>query len=290
MESLRVVATLGSLGVLLGSPCVSAWSDEGPPSSPFVATMRQADGTVRIGGTQVHEHETRGGDRAPSRSVIIYSHLLQCGSAGPVLLGGSGRCSKVLCTLEDGMQGEQSTVIAHKIDAQTGKSLAEPEVVGIACRPTAREPEGAIESLIQRAFKTLRLPALGVRCTPSERTFVHLPTTFSVREPRKDHDLGVILGHRVTVTIRPVVYRWSFGDGTVRRTSAHGRHAPAASVRHSFERPTTAEASVRTTYRAKYRVDGGAAREIADPVSVDGPATVLPVQEARTELVAPPSR
>lgn len=180
---------------VLGGPCASAWADEKPDSSsPFVATMRQADGTVRVAGAIEHERENRGAGRTDSRAVTIYSYLLQCGADGPILLGASGRCSKVICTLADGRAGERFAVIAHKVDAETRRSLSKPEVVGIACRPSDHAPSVGIITLIERAFKTLKLPALEVRSAPEGRTFVHLPTMFSVEPPEKDRDLGKILG------------------------------------------------------------------------------------------------
>lgn len=203
-----------------------------------------------------------------------------------MIFGASGRCPEARCLTKDGREGRSYIVYRYEVEVASGRVASKWATAGDLCRPVD-ERKLDLSVLIHRAFKTISLPGLIVRSSPSARTFVHLPTMFSVQRPEKDRDLGRILGHHVTVTIRPVSYRWSFGDGTVRTTSAHGGHAPDSTVRHAFAAPATVEVSVRTTYRATYRVDGGSPREIPDSVSVDGPGTVLPVEEARAELVAP---
>jgi hypothetical protein len=177
--------------------------------------------------------------------------------------------------------------MTQAVDTLTGDegTLRRGQEVCIALPGSSGE---SLEARVLKQFRLLKLPALSVRSTPAPRTFVNLPTTFAVTPPRKTYDLGPIQGRQVTVVIRPVSYRWSFGDGSVRTTSAHGGRAPEASVTHAFTRPATASVSVRTTYRARYRVDGGRPREIPGEVPVEGPVTTLPVEQARVELIGGP--
>jgi hypothetical protein len=273
----------------LPSPVARA-ETEPEPNSRFMSSAAVHDGTVRVEGQVTQPHivpRSRARSRAQPATVLKYAYGLKCGEGGPVIIGASGRCPEAKCLTIDGRQGRWYIVYTYEVEVATGRATSKWAHDGDVCRPDDVASEADLSTLILREFKSLALPALKVRSTPEGRTFVHLPTTFSVEKAERDRDLGTILEHHVTVSIRPVSYRWSFGDGSVRTTSAHGKHAPAASVRHSFDEPATVEVSVRTTYRARYRVDGGSPREIADPVSVDGPATVLPVEQARTELVAP---
>ncbi len=72
-----------------------------------------------------------------------------------------------------------------------------------------------------------------------------------------------------------------FGDGA-------GETTESAQAQHTFVASATVRASVTTEYRARYRVDGGRAREIPGTVSVEGPETELTVRQARSELIAGP--
>lgn len=286
---LAVLVPLLSL-TMISVPTAFADDEPDPVPAMFSSTATAFGETLRVEGRTeegTRRHQEAAAARAPQTFEFRYEYVLHCGNGGEVIFGGSGRCAEDKCVTVDGRTGRSYIIYKYRVEVATGRDSREPSP-GVICRPTEGAPKIGLNTLILREFESLTLPALEVRSSPEGRTFVHLTTTFSVERPKKNYDLDRILGHRVTVTIRPVSYRWSFGDGSVRTTSAHDKRAPDASVKHSFDQPTRVEVSVRTTYRAKYRVDGGRAQEIRESVSVDGPATVLPVEQARTELVAVP--
>ncbi len=171
--------------------------------------------------------------------------------------------------------------LSQVVDAITGERAGPLTRGDEVCIAEPKSPGASLDELVRREFREMKLPGLEVRTSPVGGTLVNLSTTFSVEEPAKEHELGRIRGHRVTVLIRPVNYRWVFGDGAEDTTKS--THA-----RHTFADSATVRASVTTQYRARYRVDGGSSREIRGTVSVQGPATELTVRQARSELVAGP--
>jgi hypothetical protein len=276
------------LGIAISSirgipPAAANQSDDGPA---WAARVGETGGSVVIGAQQETHQSSQG--RAPGRPRIIYEveFIPKCRIGAPAIIAATASCEPEACKTSGNRLGQVKfrTFRPRDSAAHNGFWTRGSEV----CIADASAPKADLEAEIRRAFRSMNLPALTVQSSPAGRTFVHLPTTFSVQRPAHERDLGIILKHRIRVSFEPVSYRWSFGDGSVRTTSVRGKHGPDASVRHSFSDPATVEVSVRTTYRARYRVDGGSPREIPDPVSVAGPATVLPVEQARTELVAPP--
>lgn len=76
----------------------------------------------------------------------------------------------------------------------------------------------------------------------------------------------------VDVEVEPLVYRWSFGDGTTAETTSLGQRYPAESdIRHVYEQSSLAAGgaysiTVEVTFTARYRVNGGA-WEALDPIT-----------------------
>jgi hypothetical protein len=282
-------AWLVSLSIITAVPIASAATSDGDPDGVSWETdLPAGGGTLRIGA----ELERVTGDAAARpamrpRTIVEVSFVPRCKVGGSAILAATASCEPVPCPVSSGREGQWMYRMTQPVDTLTGRPGALHRGAE-TCIPKPGAPRVDLETLVLREFRSLRLPALKVRSTPKGRTFVHLPTTFFVERPTKQRDLGTILGHRVTVEIRPVSYRWSFGDGTVRTTSGRGGQGPDASVRHSYAQHGTVEVFARTTYRARYRVDGGKPRDVPGTVPVDGPATTLPVEQAAAQLVDGP--
>ena len=79
-------------------------------------------------------------------------------------------------------------------------------------------------------------------------------------------------GVTVDVEVEPLVYRWSFGDGTTAETTSLGQRYPAESdIRHVYEQSSLAAGgaygiTVEVTFTARYRVNGGA-WEALEPIT-----------------------
>jgi hypothetical protein len=79
-------------------------------------------------------------------------------------------------------------------------------------------------------------------------------------------------GVTVDVEVVPLVYRWSFGDGTTAETMSLGQRYPAESdIRHVYEQSSLAAGgaysiTVEVTFTARYRVNGGA-WEALEPIT-----------------------
>jgi hypothetical protein len=96
-------------------------------------------------------------------------------------------------------------------------------------------------------------------------------------------------GVAVDVEVEPLVYRWSFGDGTTAETTSLGQRYPAESdIRHVYEQSSLAaggaySVTVEVTFSARYRVNGGA-WETLDPITRSF-SNDYPVQQLQSVLV-----
>ncbi len=237
---------------------------------------------MRVGAERTKTPAARLADKQPS-TITESREIPRCGVGAEPIMAATASCESVPCTLSDGRRGESRYRWTRIVDSAGGEVLQPWTRDGKVCTPTeVQAPD--LETLILQEFRSSKLPGLEVRTRPAGRTFVHLPTEFAVERPAEDRELPRILGHRVTVAITPVEYRWTFGDGGSATTAGRG----GESVRHTYARAGEVAASVETAYRARYRVDGGAERKIPGTVAVSGPSTAVEVAQARTELVAGP--
>lgn len=99
-------------------------------------------------------------------------------------------------------------------------------------------------------------------------------------------------GVAVDVEVEPLVYRWSFGDGTTEDTASLGQRFPAESdIRHVYEQSSLAAGgayvvTVEVTFSARYRVNGGA-WEALEPITRSF-SNDYPVQQLQSVLVGQP--
>lgn len=137
-------------------------------------------------------------------------------------------------------------------------------------------------------LKRIGVPAVGVEAPTY--TLVNLDTTFYTTPVPIDRSFTLI-GYDVDAHIEPTSYTWHWGDGTADNTDTPGRPYPATDVTHTYTHATHDEPgnalSVDVTYAARYRIDGGDWQDIPDTITIQGPATPLPIKEASGVLVAP---
>jgi hypothetical protein len=119
-------------------------------------------------------------------------------------------------------------------------------------------------------------------------TLVNLDTTFYT-EPHDVQRTLSIIGYTVDVDVVSDAYAWHWGDSATTTTSTPGAPYPSTDVTHTYRRATRGDApmvlSVDVTYQARYRVDGGDWIDIPETITVDGPATAMPIKQASPVLV-----
>ena len=128
------------------------------------------------------------------------------------------------------------------------------------------------------------MPALKVHIQPDGETLVNIDTIFYTN-PTHLRRTVTLLGHEVRLDARPVSFTWVHGDGTQDSTARPGRPYPAKDVTHEYKQPgNDLRARVDTTYRVRYRVDGGGWAELGETLTAPGPTTSLDVDEAAPVL------
>lgn len=161
---------------------------------------------------------------------------------------------------------------------------------GIACL-TAGDT-GQIENPPLRDFVNSQFDELGwqpsdlVVQPPGGKTLVNFETNFYTTNDRARSIPVRLLGQTVTVTARPIAYRWNFGDGTSITTDSPGRPYPNLDVSHTYDRADPVVVSIDTQYGdASFTVNGGPPETIPSTVWVTGSTQDLEVVEALPQLV-----
>ncbi len=123
-----------------------------------------------------------------------------------------------------------------------------------------------------------------MRTQPEDKTLVNFATIFYAKPVPFTRTI-TLLGQRVDVEARPSSYTWHHGDGSSARTSTPGAPYPAMDVTHSYlDAHTTVQTSVDVTYTARFRVGNGGWQDIAETVTIAGPASPLRISEATAVL------
>jgi hypothetical protein len=140
--------------------------------------------------------------------------------------------------------------------------------------------------LVARAFRTIDLPPSELHIQPPNgRTLVNFDTNFYTEQPAFDRTV-TLLGRRVDLRIWPSQFRWVFGDGAELPSTSAGAPYPDLLITHSYLQKGGVSPRVDTTYTARFRVDGGAWRDVDGTVTVPGDPVPLEVVTARPVLVS----
>lgn len=128
--------------------------------------------------------------------------------------------------------------------------------------------------------KVTQLAPPAVKTRPGPRTLVNYLTTFTASNATPFTFDVTVAGATVHLSVRPISFRWSFGDGTSAETTA-------PTVTHTYLKKGQRRLAVDVTWGGTFSV--GAAPElytIDPPATVAGVPSVLTVVEARAENVA----
>ncbi len=150
--------------------------------------------------------------------------------------------------------------------------------------PPAYVPPTVTPGDVLSALRRVGLPALSTQTQPEDKTLVNFDTIFFT-EPRDVSLTLTILGQAVDVVATPTSYRWTFGDGSSLVTRSAGDPYPSKTIVHRYgDAHVTMQPSVATTYSARFRVGNGAWQDIAETVTIPGPANSLRIAEATAVL------
>ncbi len=138
--------------------------------------------------------------------------------------------------------------------------------------------------LVARAFRTVSLPAAELRVQPPNgRTLVNLETNFYTEQSSFTRQVR-LLGQRVELQVWPSRFEWVFGDGHSAVGASPGAPYPHLDVTHDYARRGRVNPRVDTTYAARFRVGGGAWRDVDGTVTIPGSPVQLRVLTARPIL------
>jgi hypothetical protein len=243
------------------------------------------DGGIGVG---VGKGGGSGGTPAPGGGVVdpsvVYEYVwvLACPSNGPGVRDTA--CTDALTSCP--RKGDVRYWIYRRVvnhDGTTGPWEALP---GSYCR--GADPPGAPSGgSIVRAFRWEFVPIAGsvVATSPPDATLVHLPTvlyadTLATITPRVR-----LLGRTVGLTLHPVRWTWTFGDGsTPLVTRTPGAPYPSTAVTHRYAVAGTVDIAVAVTWAGTFTL-GRRTFAIPGSVVITGPATSLHVRSARAQLV-----
>jgi hypothetical protein len=199
-------------------------------------------------------------------------------------------CASLLSCTSDGLL--RLALWSRSLTNADGSRLDEPWTYS---HSECRDPSevGAVRRTltwqdVMSAIRRIGVPAGEVEAPPY--TLVNLETTFYTAPHEIARSLAII-GYSVDVEISPIAYEWRWGDGSLTTTTTPGRPYPSTEVTHTYRHATRGasrlQLSVAVTYQARYRVDGGDWIDIPETITIDGPATSIPVKQASPVLVQP---
>ncbi|GAA4824124.1 PKD domain-containing protein [Nocardioides caeni] len=165
------------------------------------------------------------------------------------------------------------------------EAIAVAEAAVYFCAGGTAEPVLTLGA-VRTAFARLDLPAGTLVIQPPDGlTLVNFDTNFYTTSTEPLTRTVTLLGRQVTLEATPATYTWDFGDGKSLATSDPGAPYPALRVTHSYGLKGTYRPSLSTTYAGRFRVGGGAWRQIPGTVTIDGAGQPLRAIEARPTLV-----
>ncbi len=167
----------------------------------------------------------------------------------------------------------------------TGKPIpgTGPNLVDTVCLgpdEPVLDPAVAIPALVQREFQRVVVLAGSTEVSPKPDTLVNVATRFRTDAPGSYDIPLTLLNQSVVITARAERYVWHLGDGSVRESIA-----PSGFLEHVYDEAGTREAYVVIEWSGTFRVNGGASQPITGTVTTTGPAVVVEVKQARSELV-----
>ena len=177
---------------------------------------------------------------------------------------------------------ELISTVTGKVVGYAGETLCNPPVVPAPPPPNA-----------EAVWRTVPLPVPQIEFNPGSYGVTQLPTWFWLANDTAGVDAhvsvpGGVDGYAVTVSVHPVAYNWSFGDGATAASSNAGGpgSSAAASVTHTFAEAGTFSVAVGVVWAGSYTFSGYGFTETVAIGPVDQAETVQPytVQQIRSAL------
>jgi hypothetical protein len=139
-------------------------------------------------------------------------------------------------------------------------------------------------ALVLEEIRRIGLPTLEAMTQPEGKTLVNFDTIFYTETQPFTANV-TLLGRQVDIVAEPTAYTWRHGDGTAMTTTTPGAPYPSQEITYRYsDADTTVRPRVDVTYRARFRVNGGAWQEIDETVTIAGPEGSLRVAQARAAL------
>ena len=162
-----------------------------------------------------------------------------------------------------------------------------------ACDPPPANVPGSLPAIspavtpgvVLAALRRIELPASELQVQPPNgETLVNFDTNFFTRQGEFTRTV-TLLGQRVELRIWPSQYRWVFGDGGSLASESAGAPYPDLQITHDYRSKGGVRPRVDTTYSARFRVNGGAWRDVDGTVTIPGAPVDLQVRTATPVLV-----
>lgn len=200
----------------------------------------------------------------------------------------------------------QSSTISYEVECQAALVCAEPSerlyrlwgrdattgawsALSTQCfgetpeAPNVPRPQ-VTPALVLREIQRIGLPTLRAMTQPEGKTLVNFDTIFYT-EAQPFTATVTLLGRRVDIVAQPTSYTWHHGDGTTTTTTTPGAPYPSRDITYRYsDAQTTVRPRVDVTYSARFRVNGGAWRDIDETVTIAGTEGSLRIAEARGSL------
>ena len=147
-----------------------------------------------------------------------------------------------------------------------------------------RNNRDVIQTQVQTAVRTLKVPALTAVTQPGDQALINIPTILYTTPVPFTRDV-TLLGQTIRIQADPAAYRWHHGDNTSQTTRTPGAPYPRKDVTHTYTKPqANTRVRVDTIYRIRYRLPDGTWQTVPDTLTITGPTTTITIHEARPYL------
>lgn len=160
------------------------------------------------------------------------------------------------------------------------------EMLGEPCLGKDQRPvtSGQLEQALRQPFEKL-VPRQEPGFQPAGGALVHLPTIFYAGQPSATSGSMRVLGLDVRIEATPS-WTWRFDAGVQHTTTRPGGPYPNKDVTHTYRTVGPREVVLVTEWQGRYELSGEGPYDIPEPVVQTSPPLVVPVYEARSQLVA----
>ncbi|HKU12276.1 MAG TPA: hypothetical protein VJQ61_13755 [Sinomonas sp.] len=172
---------------------------------------------------------------------------------------------------------------------------SEPERLRSGCLYPGEAPErpggGLVIAVTENQLRELPIAPAKLGSQPGRHTLKGAETNLYA-EPAAQSFQVTIMDRRVEVRVKPVEYRWSYGDGASLVTGSSGGPLPEARwgektvTSHAYQLTGDVAVALVTVFTGEFSVDGGAFQPIAGTASVPSESKTLSVWRSEVHLYA----